>query len=763
MAKLRRKIDSVRASRDGHEFHEAWVARKCLSLLLPRDDFVGIAIEGFSPGDQGTAPDEANEIADAVLYYGTGASFEHARQVVVVQVKYSKAAEDRPFRAADAKKTLEKFAKTYRSYKRQHGAQLAREKLSFELITNRPILSDLSDAILGLRAGTPLQGTAGEQAEQVQAACKLRGKDLAEFASRLHMTGLVGDLRENKHRLAVTLADWSPARDPMSRIRLNAIRELARDKASLASQNRNVIARVDVLTALDLQDEVDLLPCPASFPDVGPRVERLQLAEAVAKIPLLDKPLVIHADGGVGKTVFVNSIAASLSQEHEVVLFDCFGLGQYRAPGDARHLPRRGLVQIANDLACRGLCDPILPTTDNSDDLIRVFRVRMTQAAETVRRGAPDRQLVLVIDAIDNASEHGRDRGEPSFPRLLLESFTHTGPVPGVQLVVSSRSHRRFAATGGMPCEEVELKPFEICETGEFLSRRIDRMTDIRLQVAQSRSRGNARILEHLANEGADLLAPSEINKVIQLDDLLRKRITDALGEARKHGYQDADIKAFLAGLATLPPPVPVREFAEANGLADGAVNSFAADLAPLLEQTKHGLMFRDEPTETLIREGYCADRNTLQRLAQNLLGMQATSVYAATTLPDLLQQLGDGEQLFTLAFDERIPANIKSAVSRQAIRHARLRAAVAYAADRNEPDRLVHLLMELSTLTAVDQRGTEYILENPDLTVSSGDTDSIRRLDSVKQLGRFTDNHLGRSTGVIVGGYSAMFVAPSV
>ncbi|MFM0006216.1 NACHT domain-containing protein [Paraburkholderia dipogonis] len=732
-AKRKTKFDSVRASRDGHEFHEAWVARKCLGLLLPKDDFVGLAIEGFSPADHGTAPDEANEIADAVLYYGTDASFEHARQLVVVQVKYSKAAEDRPFRAADAKKTLEKFAKTYRSYKRQHGAQLAREKLSFELVTNRPILAELSDAILGLRTGTVLQGTARAQAEQVHAACRLRGKDLAEFASRLHMTGLVGDLRENKHRLAVTLADWSPARDPMSRIRLNAIRELARDKANLASQNRNVISRVDVLTALDLQDEVDLLPCPASFAEVGPRVQRRQLTETVARIPLLDRPLMIHADGGVGKTVFMNSIAASLSQEHEVVLFDCFGLGQYRAPGDARHLPRRGLVQIANDLACRGLCDPILPTTDNSDDLIRIFRVRMNQAIETVRRGAPDRQLVLMLDAIDNASEHARDRGEPSFPRLLLESFSQTGPVPGVQLVVSSRSHRRFAARGEASCEEVELEPFSTSETDEFLSRRIEGMTDIRLQVAQSRSRGNARILEHLANEGADLLAPSEVSKVIQLDDLLRKRITDALGAARKHGYREVDIKAFLAGLATLPPPVPVREFAEANGLADGAVNSFAADLAPLLEQTRYGLMFRDEPTETLIREDYSADRNTLHTLARNLLGMQATSVYAATTLPDLLQKLEDGEQLFRLAFDERIPATIKSSVARQAIRHSRIRAAVAHAASRNEPDRLVHLLMELSTLAAVDQRGIEYILDNPDLTVSSGDTDSVRRLFEVR------------------------------
>ncbi|CAB3733546.1 hypothetical protein LMG22037_05808 [Paraburkholderia phenoliruptrix] len=37
-----------------------------------------------------------------------------------------------------------------------------------------------------------------------------------------------------------------------------------------------------------------------------------------------------------------------------------------------------------------------------------------------------------------------------------------------------------------------------------------------------------------------------------------------------------------------------------------------------------------------------------------------------------------------------------------------------------------------------------------------------LETVDNVKQDGRFTDNHLGRSTGLIVGGYSAMFVAPS-
>jgi len=139
----------------------------------------------------------------------------------------------------------------------------------------------------------------------------------------------------------------------------------------------------------------------------------------------------------------MRSLASQLANEHEVVLFDCFGSGQYRAPSDARHLPQRGLIHIANLLACQGLCDPILPGAARDDELLKIFRSRLAQAAETGRRVAPNRQLVLLMDAIDNASEHAHLRGEPAFPKLLVEEVGIAGAIVGVQIVVSSRSHRR--------------------------------------------------------------------------------------------------------------------------------------------------------------------------------------------------------------------------------------------------------------------------------------------------------------------------------
>lgn len=721
-------VDTVRASRDGHEFHEAWVARKCLGLLLPSDELVGIAVEGFANEDRRGVSNEGNEIADAVLYFGRSADLQNAKRVVVVQVKYSKAAELKAFRAADAKKTVGKFARTYRACKKSLGVEKARAKLRFELVTNRPIETTLVEAIQGLAAQRPLKGDAKAQAKQVADACKLTGKDLAEFAARLDMIGLAGGLRENKQQLALTLVDWSDARDHMARHRLADIRAMARDKAGLIKQHRNVIVRTDVLAALGLSDDRDLLPAPASFPPIGKVVDRVQLDDAIQRISRLTRPLVVHAEGGFGKTVFISSLAARLSHEHETILFDCFGMGQYRASDDSRHLPSRGLVHIANELACRGLCDPMLPSTSNSEDILRAFRMRLEQAVATLRRGSADRQLVLLLDAIDNASEIARARNQDSFPRLLLQSLEHGAAIAGLQVVVSARTHRRLAATGEITAEELELAPFVERETLAFLHTRVTKLTETMVQVGQARSKGNARVLEHLAAEPG-LLAPSEIDKPIVLDDLIQHRIDQALMEARKLGNADRSIRAFLAGLATLPPPAPLKEFAQVNGMAEGAVVSFAADLSPLLEQTKHGLMFRDEPTETLIRRKYAGDAAPLRDLAANLFTMQGESVYAATTLPDLLLQLEDGEKLFQLAFDERLPANITGAVGQQTVRHARLRAAVAYAVRVNDLNKLVPLLVELSTLAAMDQRGTTYLLDYPDLVIASADPDSLRRI----------------------------------
>ena len=729
-------MDNVRASRDGHEFHEAWAARKALQLVMPTDDFVGIAVEGLSPSDQKTASAKAIEIADLVLYYGKQPIFKLASSVVILQLKYSKALENAPFRACDAKKTINKFADAYVNHKKNHSVKDVENKLTFEILTNKPILPEFNEAISGLASGTFLRGVAKTQATQFTSASGLSGIELSEFAKKIKITGLAGNLTQNKQHLSRIVADWSVAPDAMARARLGNLKGLIRDKAGLAGEGKNVVTRIDVLDALELQGPEDLFPCPASFPEVGQVVARQQLNDVANKIPALTKPLLIHADGGVGKTVFLQSLSKMLSDTHEVVLFDCFGGGNYRVPEDARHLPKRGLIHIINNLACKGLCDPLLPNYGNVEDLLKAFRARLAQAVVTVRRGAPEKQILFFLDAIDNAAEHAKDKNEPSFPTLLLESFHHGGAVNGVQLILSCRTYRRDISRGNIPraaCEEIELKPFNRAEAEKYLRDRIPTVTNTEIQVAYSRSLGNPRILEHLASSDKGLLDSSEINNVIELDDLLRERIKLALSEALKRGYKEPAINAFLAGLSVLPLPVPLDEYAEAHGMDHSAVRSFAADLAPLLEQTKYGLMFRDEPTETLLRKDYAAKVGTLKTLAKNLFEKQGTSVYAARSLPSLLQKIDDGESLFNLAFEDRFPTAITSIVGKQNIRYARLKAAVLHSVRKENYDRLVRLLVELSMLAAVNQRGTDYVLDNPDLVIASHDIDATKRLFEIR------------------------------
>jgi hypothetical protein len=118
-----------------------------MQLLLPTDGLIGIAVEGLSEEDQSVASAGTVEVADLTVYYGQDANFRDADRVETLQFKYAPKRAEKTFRASDAKKTIEKFAESYHDYKKNYGAAAVTEKLSLELITNRPIRPALQKAI----------------------------------------------------------------------------------------------------------------------------------------------------------------------------------------------------------------------------------------------------------------------------------------------------------------------------------------------------------------------------------------------------------------------------------------------------------------------------------------------------------------------------------------------------------------------------------------------------------------------------------------
>lgn len=297
MGNVLRKADVVRASRDGHEYHEAWAARMAMQLLLPDDELVGIAVEGLEAGDQAVARAEVVETADLTLYFGNAPGFEHSHTVAIVQFKYSPARASTAFRTSDAKKTIRKFAVAFEDFISRYGFAEAEAKLRFELLTNRPIYPPLAMAIAGLAKGTRLSGEAKNQAAQLKAAAELDARTLSAFLKRLAVIGGRGSLVATKSDLSMLLADWSATTDLRAAALVDAMRDMVRTKAGYICTDRNVIRDTDVLAALQIPDRDALLPCPSSLTIMSDVVPREQLELAATLIPALKIPMLVHGKG----------------------------------------------------------------------------------------------------------------------------------------------------------------------------------------------------------------------------------------------------------------------------------------------------------------------------------------------------------------------------------------------------------------------------------------------------------------------------------
>ncbi len=721
---------SVRASRDGHAYHEAWAARIALELLVPGATLTAVAMEGFPEEDEAGLSREAIEIADLVRYRG-GRNVEEASSVEVVQFKYSIASADAPMRAADLGSTLRKFVAVDGGFARMVGAERVREVVRYEFATNRPFHADLLEAVDTLRLGRDPEGGAADQAVRIRDDTGLTGEALVRFAKRLNLTGKGGSLTAVAGTVGRRIAAWGGASDAIARLKLRELRGFVRDRAGEAGHSDNLVTREDMLGLFGLADERELFPTPDAFPKVQGVIERPIIDDLVAMIDEGGRPILVHGAAGMGKTVLLESLADRLRARDEVVLFDGFGGGRWRDPADARHLPKRAFLHIANTLAGRGLCD-ILLASAGADDLAQAFRGRLAQAVETIRGQDPGARIALILDAIDHAGLQADATRAESFAHVLLNSVS-VNPIDGVVVVASCRTERIDVARGGARCRALGIPAFSRTELENVVRGRAPDVTGADLAALSVRSGGTPRCLNALLRDGRpyDGPAPGEgatdPNKI--LDGLLRNRIEDAIETAMKRGAREEDIHTFLAGLSLLPPPVPSAELAAAHGFSEHAVESFVADLSPLIERTSHGLIFKDEPTETLVGEMSADDVSAREGVVRRLRDRQNISHYAARALPGVLTALRRADELVSLAFDESVPEGSRTLVAQREIRLARLTAALsACAADRREDD-LVRLMVEAARVAGGNERSDRFLSEYPDLAAVSDDAEAMRRL----------------------------------
>ena len=430
----------------------------------------------------------------------------------------------------------------------------------------------------------------------------------------------------------------------------------------------------------------------------------------------------------MGKTVFVQSLASRMANEFEVVVFDCFGGGSYRSDNHSRHLPRIGLVQIVNELASRTLCDPMLPCGDDSRKIIKAARRRLTQAATAIRTQSKKLGLVIIVDAADNAQLEADYRHEEAFPKLLLSAIDED-PIDGVKLLLTARTHRKDKVIGRTTVKEVELGPFTDPEAREFLKDRKPGASGAEIATALARSGRNARVLDYLVQTwDTNILGITSVAP-ITVPEIIAQRCTKIVSDLHVAGWPDSEVTEFFVALSLLPPPIPLQELASALGWSAAQVNTAASDLAPMLEIASLGAIFRDEPTETYVRETYSERPEAQRAIADRLLSSQATSAYAAEALPHFLVVIKDSDRAFALADSTSFPTTVQSEFGRRRLTLARLRAAFRLAVAEDDFDRVLGLSMRLAQAATANMRGDEFIRSSPALAVVLGDADSYRRL----------------------------------
>ncbi|HEX8214767.1 MAG TPA: hypothetical protein VF582_04760 [Allosphingosinicella sp.] len=707
-------LDLVRFRNDGDEFHVLWTARRALKILWPASGLTAVSVEGISERDRhrGKRIEAGLLVADTVEYHG-GESFDEAEQVVVNQLKYSTTAAASGWPASGIEETLGGFADRYVALAKVHGEPAVADKCRFRFVTNRPLSSELDQVLAAARRNSSraLSERAKGALARLRSACSMTGAELKRFLAVVEFaTGeasrsdTAGELEQAARQLQPGLYAHATA----------GLKEMVRAKALSDAAADPTIRRETVLRAFGLEDERDLFPAPPQFDLVPERVPHHQEEAIAGAIASASGPLLLEAPGGVGKSALAQHVPQLLPEGSEAVIFDGFAGGTYRSPSEARHLHAVGLVQIANELAARGLCDPLLGGSGQPHDFIRAFRHRLGQAAATVAARSSDALVAVVLDAADNIQMGADLAGDRSFVRDLLQE----PPPDGCRIVALARPERvdklRFPE-GGV---RLELEPFSPEETAAFVRARYpeagaEQVAEFhRLTFGNPRVQANQLAASGSVEEAIARLGPGGQN----VEGLIALQLEEALRELWV-SEPEADIETMCTALAILPPLVPVAVVAQVAEMDPGAILSFAANFAGGRPLLVHGaaVQFRDEPVEHWFQTRFAPSPEEARAFAARLEPLARTDGYAAMALPGLLHAAGRYEELLELAltgaaFDNEDP------VQKRHVVFERVKFALKAAFARAQLTDVAKLLVRAGEEAAASERQSAYLTDNADL-----------------------------------------------
>lgn len=742
--------DLVRASRDGDQFHYLWAARRCLSLLDSQSGLVGVAIEGASQSEaSGDDQIEAGEeLIDVAEYYGSE-NISQAERIVYIQLKHSTYRASEAWVLSGIKRTLIGFSDRYRELLAHFDKLHIQSKVTFCFVSNRSINQRLLECIDDIANAKASRHT--QISSDLEAITGLNGQDLCDFCRLLRLEGNEDGYWEQRNILFQDVSGYLPDLDVDAPVQL---KELITRKALSESSEDPTIRKFDVLRTLKVNED-NLFPAPClilSEPNAVAREQEPELTSAIMGASV--HPVIVHAAGGLGKSVFATRIGLGLPEGSVCVLYDCFGNGQYRNVSGLRHRHKDALPQIANELAGRGLCHPLIPSA-NADPsaYMRTLLHRLQQSVTTLAAKHPQAILCIVVDAADNAQMAAEELGEKrSFVRDLLRE---TLP-QGVRLVALCRSHRQDKLDPPPNAHSVELLPFSRRETAALLRLEYPDATEHDVDEFHRLSSQNPRV-QALAMSWERPLAevlrelgpnPTTVEDTIcaLLDQAIAK-LRDAAGS-----IDGAQIDRICIGLAALRPLIPIPVLASMSGVPEAAIRSFAFDLGRPLIVTDGTIQFFDEPVETWFRERYTPKPSDLSAFVDSLRPLASDSPYVASVLPRLMLEAGRYSELVALALSSNgLPEN--SPLERREVELQRLQFALKASLRTKHYLDAAKLAMKAAGETAGDDRQWTLLQANTDLAAVFLEPDGIQEVVSRRTFGAgWIGSHHAYEAGLMSG-----------
>ncbi|AKF26116.1 hypothetical protein YH66_00340 [[Brevibacterium] flavum] len=710
--------ERVRASRDGDRFHYTWGAAQLLQLLSPASRLQQVTVEGADSTSSREEPD-GSEIIDLTEFYGpTEGNFT---SLEVRQFKHSTLRSNENFTLGEVCKVFSKFAELDGALCLQYPDAIIR----YSIVTNKPIAQVAIDSVRELATG--MSPKEGSPAAKLQDAAKLTADALASLCSRIDLLGREPGITALRRGLDREVGGLTADVD----LRVSAsLIDLVASRAS--TETSGPITRADILTAFGCRED-DLAPAPCLI-DKGDFIERDAYRDLADHILKTTGSTIVTAEGGVGKSTFARVLPDLLSDCADVIIYDCFGNGNYRNPAHPRHRHRDGLVQLATELAGLGLCFPIIHTGNLApEEYTKAFVRRLAQASEMLIQR--QRQLVIVVDAADNAVIAAEDNADSrSFVRDLLRLECD---IPrNIHIVLTCRPERLDRLEAPVGTFLVQLPAFTLEESTKFVTDIHSSATDSDITEIHDRTAGNPRVMSTVLLESATIYdALSRLSGLSSatsaLDLLMQRKVAKAFNNA---GKSRIELERVSQLLTLLRPSIPLEVLAELADTHVASVRSFISDLGQGLILNGQTVQFLDEPTETYFRTSHPATREVATQVASQLRALSSSSAYAASSLPEVLwsAQLYD-ELLDLVATDDGLPST--SDVERTQVEHLRVEFGLRAAVRLHRSDSIVQLSMRAGAGRSGKGRQFTIIRDNPDLAGSWMDARVLGELIASREL----------------------------